>query len=337
MTVPGQERFLIGSTVAELKDHAAEGPSVIVNVTYMGADAILVSHSQVKHLLLPQLSALKAPQFIQRKFNRSAAFRNQDLWRDIGEDKLAAEPDQLSWLWTNRVELNLRELDTLGEISVELTRVWWIGSGIASSFPFHAAQGESGSCLDRVVSSYTPTIKALGYSRSRARSVTKLEDGGKASILIITMPTTPSHAPVKGAEREADLLLQGEKGVGVPVVHRLTISMISKVAAAGRARVAFLSACSSAEIKASKLGDEGLHLSSAFQVAGFASVIGSQWHVSDSVCVELARAFYTQLVRCGLAFSNRDVADALRSAMLYVRGLDPNNPDLWSPFVHCGA
>jgi hypothetical protein len=387
-TVPGQERFLMGSTVVELKAHAAEGPIVVVNVTEMGADAIVFSHSQVKHLPLPGLSPSTAPQSIRRKFSRYASFRNADRWRDIGgEDKLDGEPDELSWLWTNCVELVLRELEASGNMSAELARVWWIGSGIASSFPLHAAQTDSKSCLDHVISSYTPTIKALGYSRSQTPSMTKPNAGGKASILVVTMPTTPGQPPLKGAKCEAyaiqtipaetwsvtelelptsarvlghiqtsdiihfachgssdpldplhsHLLLQGASEGAVPIVDRLTISMISKVAAEGRARVAFLSACSTAEIKASTLGDEGLHLASAFQVVGFASVIGSQWRVSDDVCVELAGAFYTELARRGLAFSNRDVADVLRSAILRVRATHPNNPDLWSPFVHCGA
>jgi CHAT domain-containing protein len=41
-----------------------------------------------------------------------------------------------------------------------------------------------------------------------------------------------------------------------------------------RVRIAYLSACSTAENKAARLRDEVIHIVSGFQVAGFAHVIG---------------------------------------------------------------
>lgn len=54
----------------------------------------------------------------------------------------------------------------------------------------------------------------------------------------------------------------------------------------------YLSACSTGANKAERLLDEGIHLISAFQLAGFRHVIGTLWEVSDRHCVDVARVLY---------------------------------------------
>ena len=57
------------------------------------------------------------------------------------------------------------------------------------------------------------------------------------------------------------------------------------------ARLAYLSACSTAENKAADLRDEGIHIVSGFQVAGFPHVVACLWPSIDRVCVEVATGF----------------------------------------------
>ena len=54
----------------------------------------------------------------------------------------------------------------------------------------------------------------------------------------------------------------------------------------------FLSACSTGVNKVDRLVDEGIHLVSAFQLAGFRHVVGTLWEVSDQHCVDVARMLY---------------------------------------------
>lgn len=54
----------------------------------------------------------------------------------------------------------------------------------------------------------------------------------------------------------------------------------------------YLSACSTSANKVDKVVDEGIHLASAFQLAGFRHVIGTLWEVSDSHCVDAATVVY---------------------------------------------
>jgi tetratricopeptide (TPR) repeat protein len=394
--VPGYERFLLEPAIDELKHLATEGPIVVVNVTDISADAILLTHSRLKALPLPELSSATALLHLQRHFRQYASCRRGDYERDIAGDTeeggiVPSLPDQLSWLWSNCVKHVLEELKSMGIFtSPDVPRVWWVGSGLASSFPFHAAGKQSDNlaedAMSRVVSSYSPTIKLLSYSGFRASK----EAGASrkdSSILIVTMPETPGQRRLEGVQCEKDVIVKACGGIysckvlelptadqvletvpesnivhfachgssdlsnpsdshlllqrrdgGKLVIDRLSVSRLSTIAAKGRAQIVFLSACSTAEVKAGKLKDEGLHLASAFQVVGFAHVIGSLWSADDDVCVRVAEIFYSYLTRSGTAeFSNKCVAMALRSAVMQIRADFPQNPSVWVPFVHFGA
>ena len=98
------------------------------------------------------------------------------------------------------------ELHYYVQPSVEdLPRVWWIGTGLTSSFPFHSAGDISAGLTEcacyRAISSYTPTIKALQYAQERARTTTpSCCDPWRAAI--VTMPKTPSASDLPGTRAE---------------------------------------------------------------------------------------------------------------------------------------
>lgn len=131
------------------------------------------------------------------------------------------------------------------------------------------------------------------------------------------------------------LLLQ-KSGPLIPVLDKLTVSDISKENTLGQTWIAYLSACSTAGVESKNLADECLHISSAFQIAGFAHVIGSLWPANDDICVRLAGSFYSSLTKTGTKYSNRAVAEALRNAILDIR-LEFQSPSLWAAFIHSGA
>ncbi|WP_345034643.1 CHAT domain-containing protein [Streptomyces sannanensis] len=78
--------------------------------------------------------------------------------------------------------------------------VWWAPDGLLGQLPLHAAghyddpAGSPGrrTVLDRVVPSYTPTVRALRHARQRASAPPARTPAG----LIVAMPTTP------GVERD---------------------------------------------------------------------------------------------------------------------------------------
>ena len=399
----GYERFLMDPTLDELKQSAIEGPIIIVNATDFGCDAIIVSTSEVQAIALPEMNSSKAPPFFKERLGRYKTIDpeqlkkyERDVESDLGSVKLDIEADveYMSWLWSSCVKPILKVVtDNRLSDSNELLRVWWIGAGIAGSFPFHAAgqyiQGVENirdyeNTLSQIIPSYTPTIKALSYARSCASRAAKV-NGNETSILVVAMPTTPKHRSLPGVDREklaiqqmtrdfcrikalesptakrvledmggydivhfachgsadpkdpsnSHLLLQ-TSGPSGPVVDELTVSDISKKNTLGRTLIAYLSACSTAGVEASKHADECLHIASAFQVAGFAHVIGSLWPADDDVCVRLAESFYRSLAKTATKHSNRDVAEAYRNAILEIRSKFAS-PSLWGSFTHWGA
>jgi CHAT domain len=386
--IPGQERFLLGQTTAEMQECAAGGTIVVVNIASFRSDAILVSTAGIQALNLPKLSASDAKVWLDRKWTGRRAERPQ---------KNKEYLEYLSWLWEACVKQILDKVYNSHDTASGLPRIWWIGTGLASSMPFHAAgihsSGSTENALSRAISSYVPSIKALGYSRHRAKAT----DPTGGTLLITTMPTTPgnghglgqnsrkpselpgvveekrwvvgaagghlkiesldlpsvgqvvdrlencciAHFACHGYTDHSDpsnsgLILQKCVG-GQDEQDRLTVRRVSELRLK-KARVAYLSACSTAENKAAQLSDEVIHVVSGFQMAGFPHVVGCLWPSIDAVCVEVASGFYSLMLGKELGgWVGRGVASALREAVLEVRAREMGSPLTWAPFVHYGA
>jgi CHAT domain-containing protein len=82
--------------------------------------------------------------------------------------------------------------------------------------------------------------------------------------------------------------------------------------------LAYLSACSTGDNSAPEVIDEGIHLMSACQLAGFRHVIGSLWEVSDAHCVDAAKDVYDTMRKAGM--SDDSVSQGLHNAVLNLRG-----------------
>jgi CHAT domain-containing protein len=95
----------------------------------------------------------------------------------------------------------------------------------------------------------------------------------------------------------------------------------------------YLSACSTGANEADRLSDEGIHLVSACQLAGFRHVVGTLWEVSDKHCVDIAKVLYETLRDEGMT----DVAlcRGLHQAIRALRdwGCNMNNSSKLSSFI----
>ncbi|KAF8847726.1 TPR-like protein [Acephala macrosclerotiorum] len=79
----------------------------------------------------------------------------------------------------------------------------------------------------------------------------------------------------------------------------------------------YLSSCLTGANDADRLVDEGIHLISAFQLAGFRHVIGALWQVYDDSCVKVAEPVYKSIAESGI--TDRSVCAALHSAVMSLR------------------
>ncbi|PNP58764.1 hypothetical protein FNYG_15026 [Fusarium nygamai] len=194
---PGHERFMLGQTVAEMQECIAEGRIIVINITDFRSDAIIISSNSLRTVVLPKLSASEA---------RSWASKD---WLTKKKSKQRGKNDQflnyLSWLWDACVKHIVAEISaSQTHPSDSLPRVWWIGSGLASWMPFHAAgihterSKENAYC--KMISSYTPSIKALAYAQNQAkRAQEALVAQDTNTMLIAAMPTSPKGPGDKNA------------------------------------------------------------------------------------------------------------------------------------------
>jgi CHAT domain len=89
-------------------------------------------------------------------------------------------------------------------------------------------------------------------------------------------------------------------------------------------------------ISAVRLADEAIHLTSAFQLAGFPHVIGTLWPIADRIAVAVASDFYDNL-RIGGTLDAGRAAHALHRSVRAVRDTIPATPSLWAAYLHAGA
>jgi CHAT domain-containing protein len=95
--------------------------------------------------------------------------------------------------------------------------------------PFHAAgvhsPGSTENAFSKAVSSYTPSIKTLGYAHRRDR----ITQSTQVSLLIATMPTTPADALSPDAGKPCDLpgIMTEEKHVTELVAGNMLVQSLN--------------------------------------------------------------------------------------------------------------
>ena len=229
---------------------------------------------------------------------------------------------------------------------------------------------------DRVVSSYTATARILGYARQAPPPAPDF--ARDSTPLIVGLPDTPDADELPGVRDEVHELIRLMPASAVldgpaatcnrvlsaltmhPVAHfachavtgtrndpystrlvladdatrPLTISAISR-ADISRADLAYLSACNTANTDDR---DETVHITSAFQLAGYRNVIGTLWSVNDRTAYRIAAAFYAQLTGDGDHAPAIDgSALALHHAVRRLRAKNPGFPVQWTAHVHVGV
>ena len=382
----GFESFLLPPSPAELTRHADQGPVVAFNVGGSRCDALIVTPSEIE--LVP-LHGLSGDELASRIDIWETAL---DLITDPSVERGGTEAAEeslsgvLEWLWDVAAEPVLRHLGYTGTAESG-PRIWWAPGGFLGMLPIHAAgyhRARAGATvLDRAVSSYTPTVRALSYARERARTTPP------ARSLIVAMPTTPgADAPLPQVAVETDILarllpsptilIEEECAVteSIPTRDRVLAALAdadiahfachaashpddpsrSQIflhdhqdspftvatllpARLRHAQLAFLSACQTARSEDLDLLDEAIHLTSAFQLAGFPHVIGTLWPIADSVSADVAVRFYERLQSGPHSLAVADSAQALHDTIQELRDRPGYTalPSLWAAHIHVGA
>ncbi|MEV6762864.1 CHAT domain-containing protein [Streptomyces sp. NPDC051105] len=377
--LPGQEGFQRPPALPDLLTVGREGPVVLVNVSELRCDALVVTADTVTAVPLPTLT-------------RSAVNRRTDLFlQAVGtaadttaDDHLLTVAEReilgtLAWLWTAVAEPVLTAIGCTEPAAADrpAPRLWWCPTGLLTLLPLHAAgpyaeDGTGTGALDLVVSSYTPTLRALVHSR-RARAP---RSPANRAPLVVALPTTPGARPLAGARRELEQLKKlrpdGRYLVGPDAVVEQVVELVAAhpwvhFACHGEqdrnkpgegalrlydgplplrriarldladADLAYASACSTSG-GGPPLADECLTVANALVLAGYRHVVGTLWEMTDASGPRVAATVYDTLTSGGSAdLDSGRCPYALHAAVRELRSRRPAHPAAWAAHVHVGV
>lgn len=385
--LPGLVAFLRDrpSPVLELPENSA---AVIVNVSRYRCDALLITDHDVRVVPLGVSAREIADVAVSHLVMQSQHAYETSFKATAPAAALAREhslTETLAWLWEH---IARPVLDALGHTGPPAQgqpwpRVWWCPTSMLTHLPLHAAGGHESlgaahgasdepardSVMDRVVSSYTPTLRALATALTTPARHTEPR-------LLSVAPEPPDQRALPGAQREARALSTWVSGARLTSLHgsQATVRAVKEalphhtwvhfschgdqsitdpstgglilhdgrltVADLVRARhpdsvLAFLAACKSASGGAA-VPDEVLTPAAAFQYAGFRHVIGTMWAIDDDAASDLTERMYSDLFQHE-PLDARDTAPALHRAVRDMRNASPYRPSTWASVVHLGA
>ena len=187
----GFATFALPPGTSELHAQAVEGPIVTFNISQYRSDALLLTRDAVTSVELPGLTSEAVTERVIAFHRATNTTMDPDSSVAGRRDAQQVIGDILEWLWDNAAEPVLHALGydepAAGDVA---PRVWWAPGGLLSLLPLHAAgrdgSGAGASVLDRVVSSYTPTIRALRYARQQAAG-----PGAPGGALIVGVAAVP--------------------------------------------------------------------------------------------------------------------------------------------------
>ncbi|KAK6530150.1 hypothetical protein TWF694_003518 [Orbilia ellipsospora] len=374
---PGYQNFLLPLTVDEMKAAANPDPIVVVNRQVTRCDAIIVQHDKIRVLKLPKyafdpatlIKKLSLPVKSQRLLFFGHEMSKQiELMEDVYDSKRIRHgqmESHLAWLWE---ALGKPVLEALGFTKPNKDgnwpRVWWVPTGDVSQVPIHAAgiheEGSADTVMDRVMSSYATSIKALVHARRQqshyssenavlvcmektpgiegslplAKAEISMLEGMCPSLGLKPITTACTKEAVLKNLKDCRIFHFAGHGVSDPTnsarsslllkdwkTDPLTMEDLRNRKLHGNAPfLGYLSACSTGVTDSAELADEGMHLIGAFQLAGFRHVVGTLWEVKDDSCIEVASILYKTLQNEGML--DKSVCKGLHLALRALRNKD---------------
>ncbi|GAB2620255.1 hypothetical protein Aab01nite_34560 [Paractinoplanes abujensis] len=373
---PGFADFLRPPRLTTLLPAAAGGPVIILNVSTWRCDALVIRTGGVEVVALPRLTAERVAEQVQA-YLTAVGVRQRATERGAGRRDLAATAgveealdDCLRWMWDAFAH---EILDRLGHTGPPAPgqpwpRVWWCPTGLLTLLPIHAAgdhRTPGAAVLDRVVSSYTPTLRALLEARPHT--------SGPGRMLFVGMPETPGQAQLPNVRVEEGLIgrhftgaatrlvgpsatrdavlralptydwvhfaCHGEQNLADPsrgglVLQDGSLTVTDLASGQYRGEFAYLSGCKTA-VGGRDLPDEAITLAAALHYTGYRHVIATLWSVWDEQAAQVAADVYAALVTGGVPDA-RPAAHALHRAVRRLRTAQPDRPSVWTPFAHTG-
>lgn len=364
----GFEDFQRPLTAQQILDDAGAGPVVVLNVGRYRSDAIIVSKGSIQIVPLPKVTPRTLTDetlaLLEALKTITGSVILPSRHEQAAEEKLLTV---LDWLWHAVTQPVLNALSIPEAVpGARRPRLWWVPTGLLSLLPIHAATSAARphQCVaSRVISSYTPTIRALGWAAGRIPS------GNDDRTLVVAVPSAPGAINLPAVQREGRAiasvnshatLLDGEAATRDRLLRELprhenlhfaghAIGSLYSPAESAllmhdgpvKARelshlrlmggnIAYLSACETAVPEITTI-DEAINIASACQLAGFRHVIATLWPIRDDVSTPVAEQIWQTAKGSG------GPAAAVDQAVDGLRRKNPQKPSIWAAYIHSGA
>jgi tetratricopeptide (TPR) repeat protein len=347
-----------GLSAEEIKELACDGPVVAFNVSDIRSDAFIVTPHDIRSIKLSMLTESDLEAYYRRFSSSLQILVKGDYIKARREINVV-----LKWLWEVAVQPILENLGIIEPPPNERNypRIWWVGCYLLNLLPLHAAGTQDGTrenALDRVISSFIPSIRALNYARERQRRAREVPH---QRILLLAMPKTIENPDLTFAEQELrqvqdlnpkasmvlklypsrEFVTKNLKDCQIvhfschgysephlaPAMSKLLLVdwkesplTISDIMSVHMecSEFAFLSACHTAHTHEISLTQEVSTLVSAMHLAGFPSVVGTLWQVRERQAIDIVRDVYEWML-VGDKFETQRAAEGLHSAVLKLR------------------
>ncbi|KAI0894895.1 CHAT domain-containing protein [Annulohypoxylon nitens] len=195
--------FLTSPSLEAIQKIAEEGPIVTIFTQEFICAAIIVRNDHKPVVVdLPRLKKEEMSQYPPLNSEHLSAEKMQEM---------------LEWLWDCVAEPILENLGFKSALEDNWPRVFWVPTGPLAQFPIHAAGYHIGSdrktVLDRVMSTYAPSIKALIYGR---QSQHPIPPPSERQALLVSMEETPGrNGRLPHATKEVEIVQEACERYGL--------------------------------------------------------------------------------------------------------------------------
>ncbi|CAG9988010.1 unnamed protein product [Clonostachys byssicola] len=325
--MPGMGRFLLAPTETEIISAAEEGAIVVINVSQYRCDAFVIHEGHIGVVPLPGASLLDVQDLSKRPLDDEYVL--EWLWTTIALPVLdslgISQTTESSWprIWWvptgplanfpihaagfHRNTPGMSVLDrAISSYSVSVRAIIHNRQYRVR----HTTTPKPHKAL-LVSMSKTPGHASLGFVDKEMKEV---ERRCSSLQLSVTKPETVRNSVLEALidcdvfhyaghgrtdpldPSQSSLLLSDWMKTPLTVGTLLDTNIQQR-----RPFLAYLSACGTGRVRNPELINEGIHLISAYQLAGFRHVVGTLWEVNDEVCADMAAGVYEVMCAEGMS------------------------------------
>jgi tetratricopeptide (TPR) repeat protein len=376
---------LLGPSKEDLQSLSDSGAIVTINVSEIRSDALIVIRNRLWHLQLPNLNQAdvlqQAQKFletlekdtpvIRKKTNKSLHNIFQWLWDAavgpiLSELGIVGKTQKWPRIWWIPVGLmSIFPIHAAGDHSGKtdenaLDRVLSSYATTIRSLSYsRAIKKPTSTTFTKAVfitMSATPNQNDLPFAEAEvSHLVSQIPDENITKVVFKSPAYKHEVLPALQDCHIAHFSCHGVVDLSDPSASSLLLSdwetnplMVSDINTLKleNAQLAYLSACHASSNRVLDLLDEGIHLTGAFQMAGFPQTIGTLWQVEDERSVQISKMVWENMLSDG-GVVNVEKAPVglhhavrrLREQTRWVEGVDmrfQDQPVVWAPFIHMG-